>query len=239
MRTHLVRLSQWRSFVAFSLLAFLPGSLAADESAGAALLRSSGKALVNQSPAPASIAIFAGDEIETRPDSSAWIEYLGSLVELSPETIVRFERDEIVLDHGSVIVTSLRQLRVRAGCVVATPVAAERTTYFVKDTDNNVTVGAQEKDVKLDSNSTKLKRANQQESSSHEIVHQGEQQSRDEHCGAGDPRTSASKPILNSPYAVGGAGAGIIGGTLCILLCFDDEPVSPSSPSAKSKPRPR
>lgn len=229
---------QWRSFVSLSLLAVLSVSLSADESAGAALLRISGEVLVNQRAAPVSIAIFVGDEIETRPGSSARIEYPGSLIEISPEAIVRFESGEVVLEHGSVIVTSLRQFRVHAGCVVATPVATERTIYVVKDTDNRVTVFAQKKDVKLDSQSDGIKRATRQESSIHEIVHESEQKSREEHCGAGDPRTSAMSPmripVLNSPYVVGGAAAGVIGGTLCILLCSNDDPVSPWSPSKSS-----
>jgi hypothetical protein len=234
----LAALPQWRCFVSLSLLALLPVSLSADDSAGAALLRSSGSVLVNQSAAPASIAVFAGDEIETRPGSSARIEYSGSSVEISSETLVRFESDEIVLEHGSVMVTSFRQFRVRAGCVVATPVAAEKTVYVVRDTDNRVNVNAQEKDVKLDSHSGNLKRASQKEWSSQEIVHQGEQKSREEHCGAGDLRTSAvgpaSAPILNSPWVVAPASAIVIGGTACILFCFNDDPASPSSPSKSS-----
>jgi hypothetical protein len=231
-----VALSQWRSFMSLFLLALLPVSLSADDSppGSAALLRSGGSVLVNQSAAPASIAIFAGDEIETRPGSSARIEYPGSSVDISPESLIRFESGEIVLDHGSVTVTSFRQFRVRAGCVLATPIAAEKTTYVVKDTDNRVAVYAQEKDVKLDSNSASIKRARQQESSTHEIVHQGEQKSREEHCGAGNLRTSgvtaASGGILNSPGVVATAALMVIGGALCIAFCFNDDPVSPSSP---------
>jgi hypothetical protein len=183
------------------------------------------------------MAIFAGDEIETRPGSSAYIEYLGSMITISPETILSFESGEIVLDHGSVTVTSLRQFRVRAGCVLATPVAAENTTYMATDTDNRVTVRAQQKDVKLESHSGGLKKTSQRELSDHTIVHQGEQKSREEHCGAGNSHTSAMRPadegILNSPYAVG-AGAIIAGVITCWSLCRSDDPASPSSPSKSS-----
>jgi hypothetical protein len=233
-----VALSKLSSFVSLSLLVLLPASVSADDSAAtAALLRTSGSVLVNQSAAPASIAVFAGDAIETRPGSSARIEYTGSSIDISPETVIRFENGEIVLDHGSVTVTSFRQFRVRAGCVLATPVAAEKTTYFVKDTDNRVTVLAREKDVKLESHSGSLKSASQKEGSSQEIVRQGEQKSREEHCGAGDLRPSSVNPaagnILNSPYAVGTATAVVVGLT-CWALCRSDEPASPSSPSNSS-----
>jgi hypothetical protein len=231
--------SQLCTFVSLLLLVLLPVSLSADDSAAtAALLRTSGSVLVNQSAAPASIAVFAGDEIETRPDSSARIEYAGSSIDISPETVIRFESGEIILDHGSVTVTSFQRFRVRAGCVLATPVVTEKTTYFMKDTDNQVTVTAREKDVKLDSHSGSLKRATQKERSSQEIVHQGEQKSRDEHCGSGELRTSAMNPadpgILNSPYAVGTAAIIVVGGVTCVLLCFSDDPASPSSPSNSS-----
>jgi hypothetical protein len=230
--------SQLCSFVSLLLLALLPVSLAADDSAAtAALLRTNGSVLVNQSAAPASIAVFAGDEIETRSDSSAILEYRGSFVEIAPETVVTFETGEIVLDHGSVTVTSFQQFRVRSGCVLATPVALEKTIYLAKDTDNRVTVIAREKDVKLDSHSASLKRASQKEWSSQEIVHQGEQKSREEHCGAGDLRTlpvsPASGSILNSPYAVG-TGAAVVVGLTCWALCRSDEPASPASPSNSS-----
>jgi hypothetical protein len=213
-------------------------SLLADDSPpDRAMLHSSGVVLLNQGSAPSSIAIFAGDEIETRPGSSGYIEYLGSMITISPETILRFESGEIVLDHGSVTVTSFRQFRVRAGCVLATPVAAENTTYVVRDTDNRVTVIAQQKDVKLESHSGSIKKTSQRELSDHTIVHEHEQKSREEHCGAADLRNpavpGATGGILNSPYAVGTA-AIIAGVITCWSLCRSDDPASPSSPSKSS-----
>lgn len=225
--------------MSLSLLTLLPVSLFADDAPpDRAMLYSSGMVLMNQGSAPGSMAIFAGDEVETQPGSSARIEYAGSWVDISPETLVRFESGEIVLEHGSVIVTSFRQFRVRAGCVVATPVAAEKTTYFVQDTDNRVIVNAQEMDVNLDSHSGSIKRASLQKSSTPEIVHQGEQKSREEHCGAGDPRNSAAPAgatggILSSPYAVG-TGFAVVGVITCWALCRSDDPPSPSSPSKSS-----
>lgn len=190
------------------------------------MLHASGVVLVNRNAVPGSIAIFAGDEIETQPHSTARIEYVGSAIDISPESIVRFEIGEIVLEHGSVMVTTFRQLRVRTGCVVATPAVAAKTAYVVKDTDNWVSVFAQQKDVNLDSHSGNLKKTSQRELSDHTVVHEHEQKSREEHCGAG--------ATLNSPYAVGAGAAVVTGGALCILLCFDDDPPSPASPSKSS-----
>jgi ferric-dicitrate binding protein FerR (iron transport regulator) len=164
------------------------------------------------------------------------MEYRGSSVEIDPETIIRLEDGEMILDHGSVTVTSFQQFRVHAGCVTATPVNVEKTVYFVKDTDGRVTVFAQQHDVNLDSRSTNLKRTSQPESSGHTVVHQGEQKSREEHCGGADIQTTAgaTEGIMNSWGAVAAGGAVVVGGTLCILLCFNNAPASPCSPSQSS-----
>jgi len=227
---------RWRNFVSLTLLAILPVSLSADDSAVAVLRSVSGTVLVNQSAAPASIAVFLGDVIETRPDSSARMEYRGSSVEIDPGTIIRLEDNEIILDHGSVTVTSFQQFRVRAGCVFATPVAADKTIYSVKDTDGRVTVFATQHDVTLDSRSVGLKRTAKPDSSGHTVVHEHEQKSREEHCGGADLNTpaGATEGIMNSWEAVAAGGAVVVGGTLCILLCFDNAPASPCSPSKSS-----
>lgn len=227
--------SSWRYFVALTLLTVLPASLSADDLSGGAILRSNGGVLVNKSAAPPSIAVFSRDVIENRSDAVAWIQYDGSSVEISPETIITLGNGEILLDHGIVTVTTVRQFRVHTGCVVATPVTADETVYTMKDTDRRMTVYAQKKDVILDSHSTNLKRASQPQSLGREVVHQKQQQTRDEHCGAGDlPHSAGDKPILDSPSAIGATAPVIVGGTLCILLCFSDKPPSPCSPSGSS-----
>ena len=62
--------------------------------------------IVNKNPAPASIALFSNDLIETSKDSIARIESTGSAAEVGPETIVQFQPGELVLDHGSVSVST-------------------------------------------------------------------------------------------------------------------------------------
>ncbi len=224
-------LSRWRSSVSLTLLVILPVYLFADDSGARAILRSSGGVLVNKSTVPQSVALFPQDEIETQANATARIDYTGSSADISPESVIKVETGEIVLEHGSVIVTTFKQFRVRSGCVLATPVVAEKTVYTVTNTNSRVRVQADTNDVNLDSRSD-LKRANRPESSGHEIVHQSEEKSRDEHCGAGNIRTSpveTAGPILNSPWVVGTASAVIVGGVVCVLVCLDKNPVSPSS----------
>jgi hypothetical protein len=100
----------------------LPVSLAADETA-AAMLRSSGSGvLVNRNPAPTSIALFPNDLIETPKNAVARIEVRGSTADINADTVVQFDGDELVLDHGSLSVSSTQGLRVRVGCLTVTPV---------------------------------------------------------------------------------------------------------------------
>jgi hypothetical protein len=227
-----VYLYQIRTLLAVLLALLLPLSLFADDTS-AAILLSNGGVLRNQNEVPASIALFSGDTIQTQPNATARIALSGATVEISPETVIVFHPDEIVLDHGSILVNTSRQLRVRTGCVLSTPVRAEWTLYNVTDINGKVTVAARKSDVYLDARSRNLQPATQTKSSERTIVHESEQKSREEKCGGADlkqsPLSGASGDFLNSPYAVGAGVAAVIGLT-CWALCRSDNPLSPSMP---------
>jgi len=202
------------------------------------MLRSTGAVLVNKNPALPSAALFLHDLIETQHEAVARIEAAGSTADINPETVIQYEGDELVLEHGSVSVNTSRGLRVRVGCVTVTPVNADWTHYDVTDTNGKVTVSAQKSDVYLESRSSNSQPGNPQQAkqpthSDRAIVHEREQKSREEKCGAADmkqaTRVPALDPILNSPWA---KGAGLVGiGVLtCWALCRGDDPVSPSQP---------
>ena len=203
----------------------------------AAMLRSSGQgAFVNGSPAPASIAIFDGDFIETQKQALARIEKSGSAVNVDPETVLKFQVEEIALDHGSVSVFTGRGLRVRVGCVTVTPVNPSiETTYEVLDRDGKVTVHASKNDIYIDAKSKNPKEAKNPSHSGREIVRESEQKSREETCGGAYIKAngvSGLGPMLNSPWAIG-AGAAAIGGLTVWVLVKDDDPISPSCPTNK------
>jgi len=224
--------------VCLILTAFLPLSLFADEN-GAAILVSNGSVLVNHSQAAASLALFPSDVIETQAGSSARIQLNGSTVDIGAQSVVEFHSDELVLDHGSVLVNTSHKFRVRVGCVLVTPAYEDWTLYDVTDTDGRVTVAAHRKDVYLNSHSphAKLSREGEDEGRSHVTVLEGEQKSRQEKCGAADVRQyPAWDGPLDSPWVIGSGGGAILGMTLCILFCFDGNPVSPSWPNNKKKP---
>jgi hypothetical protein len=216
------------------MIVILPVSLLAQDTA-AAILRSNGiGVLVNKNPAPASTALFSDDLIETQKDAVARLEASGSTADINPETIVQFEGNELVLDHGSLSVNTSRGLRVRVGCLTVTPVNdAEWTHYDVIDLDGKVTVSALKNDVNIDARSSNPQQTKPSARSSRVTVREGEQKSREEKCGAAYMKTPSNiagvGAIMNSPYVQIPA-AGVIVGLTCWALCSSGNPISPSAP---------
>jgi hypothetical protein len=219
--------------VCISMAVILPVSLAADETA-AAILRSSGSGvLVNRNPAPTSIALFPNDLVETPQNAVARIELSGSAADINADTVVQFQGDELVLDHGSVSVSTTRGMRVRVGCLTVTPVnLSQWTQYNVSDVDGKVTVNAAKSDVYIDSRTKKAQEAKNPSRSTRDIVRESEQKSREEKCGAvymrGD-NVPGLGALMNSMWAKIVAG-GAVGAVACLGLCRDDDPASPSKP---------
>jgi hypothetical protein len=208
-------------------------SLLAQDTA-AAILRSNGIGVqVNKYPAPASNALFSGDSIETQKNAVARIEANGSTADLSSETMVHFEGNELVLEHGSLSVNTSRGLRVKVGCLTVTPVNnVEWTHYDVVDVDGKVTISALKSDVYINATSNNPKQAKQSGHSDRIIVREGEQKSREEKCGAAYLKSpiAGRGAFMNSPWAIGAGVAGI-GAALCFgLFCQNDDPVSPTKP---------
>lgn len=208
-------------------------SLPAQDGA-AAILRSNGSVLLNKNPAPNPSALYRDDLIETQKAAGARIEASGSAADLNPETMLQFEVDELVLDHGSLSVNTSRGLRVRIGCVTVTPVnVADWTHYEVTDVDGKISVSASKSDVYIDSRTSNRQQAGTRTRSDRVIVHEGEQKSRGEKCAAGDlkeGRVAGQGAIMNSTWTRSAAGIGI-GVLTCWALCRSDNPLSPSDPS--------
>jgi ferric-dicitrate binding protein FerR (iron transport regulator) len=222
-----------RNFICVFMIAILPASVAADDTA-AAILQGNG-VLLNGRPAPPSAALFPRDTVETQPKMVARIELTGSAIDINPETLIDFEGDEIVLEHGSVSVNTSRTFKVRVGCLVVTPVNPMWTRYDVTDVDGKVTVAALKSDVNIDSRSGNVQLAKRSANAGRVSVHEGEKKSREEKCGAAEvksPTVAARDGVMNSPYAVGAA-LGVVGGLTCWALCRDDDPISPSTPKGR------
>ena len=209
--------------------------MAAQES-GAAMLRSNGVGIfVDGKQAPATTALFPDDYIQTQKASAARIELTGSSVDVGPETILQFEGDELVLDHGQLSVYTSRGLRVRVGCQTVIPVrTAEWTRYDVTDVDGKLHVSALKYDVNINTRSKNFREGQPVKDSDRVTVREGEDETRDDRCGAGyiNPAhtVAGNGAILNSPWAIAPTGIVAVGIT-CWSVCFhNDNPISPSKP---------
>jgi hypothetical protein len=230
---------EWRNLVCGVMMAMVPAAAMAQDSRRA-MLHSEGGTSLNGNPAPNSSAIFPHDLIQTQKSNTAKIDADGSTVTVQPDTLVQFEGDELVLDHGSLQVKTAHVMRVRVNCLTVIPITPDWTQYDVTDVDGKVTVAAYQNDVKIHSHGARVRQSKQSATSpespssgnSDAIVHQSEQKTRDEHCGAAakpSEAIDAKGAILNSVWARG-AGVVAIGVLTCWALCRGDEPVSPSVP---------
>jgi hypothetical protein len=223
-------LPEWRNLVCGAIMLSMP-ALLPGQSTDRALLHGDGGTLRNGAPATSS-AIFPDDVIQTQRGDSATLDAEGSSARLLGETIVQFEADELVLDHGQVEVSTARGLRVRVGCLTVIPLTAERTQFEVMDVDGKVKVIANLRDVKIHDRGAEAKKSRQSESSDG-IVREGHRTTREEKCGvAARPEEviDARGAILNGVPARIAGGAAIIA-IACAVLCHPtDDPVSPSNP---------
>jgi hypothetical protein len=122
--------------------------------------------------------------------------------------------------------------------VIVTPVnGAEWTHYEVADVDGKISVSASKSDVYIDSRTSNRQQVGTRSRSERVIVHEGEQKSRGEKCGAADVKegTAAGQgALMNSLWAKAAAGAGIAV-LMGWVLSRSDDPISPSAPSKKPK----
>ena len=194
------------------------------------MLHSDSGVWLNGNSAPASSAIFPHDVVQTQQDHTAKVDADGSTVTVQAETIVQFEGDEFVLDHGALQVNTSRAMRVRVNCLTVIPVTLAWTRYDVIDVDGKVRVIAYENDVKIHYAGATAGRS-KESALSDVTVHQGEEATREERCGAAARPADvidAKGAILNSTWARVAGGAALA--SLCVLICRGDNPISPAKP---------
>jgi hypothetical protein len=222
-----------RSCLCWAISAILPLSLmgqALPEKPGGAILHTQGGVWVNGYEAHDSSAVFPGDVIETKPDSSANLSLDGSTVLIAPESVSKFQADLLELDHGGVSVVTSKSFKVRVNCILVVPVLNEWTQYVVTDVNRTVQVAARKLDVNVEHERGHGKEAPEpQPSQQRASVHEGEQKSYDESevCGPAARPASALAGISPKWIAAGAAGAGI----LIWLLIHGGNPKTPASPA--------
>ena len=214
--------------VCFALILILPQSLLAIDT-GSAIIHTQGGVWVNGTEVPDSTAIFPGDLLETKPGFAANLSADGSTVLIQPESIVKFQGDLLVLEHGSVSVVTSKAMRVQVNCLTVVPVSTDWTQYEVTDVSGKFLVEARKNDVKINREGGPASKESERASGA--IVHEGEQGTREESqvCGAPPEHATAGNALNPNWIAAGAAGGGIL-----ISLLLHGGPSKP--PISSSKP---
>src|SRR5258706_3286357 len=216
-----------RSVLSIVLAMLLPAQLLAADSASA-MLYSNGTAWVNGSAVPKSAAVFDGDLVQTRPDSSANLNANGSSVMVLADSLVKFQGSAVEVEHGAVRVSTSQGLATRAGEVTVKPAGTSWTEFQVTDVDGQVQIVASKGDLTV------------QDQQGTTTVQQGQQTTRDDTSnpekkkkkrrkGAG-AATAAGGGIMSSSYPVYG-GVPLLGGITNRVLLQDDDPFNPHCPT--------
>jgi len=216
-----------RSALSIVLAMFLPIHLLAADSASA-MLYSNGTAWVNGGAVPKSAALFDGDLVQTRPDSSAHFSSNGSSVMVLADSLVKYQGSTVEIEHGAVRVSTAHGLSTQAGEVTVKPAGNAWTEFQVTDVDGQVQIVASKGDLTV------------QDQSGTSTVQEGQQTTRDDTAnpekkkkrkkrGSG-AATAAGGGILSSTAALY-TGIAIVGGVTTWVLLQGDDPLSPACPT--------
>ena len=219
-----------RSALSLILAMVVPGQLmAADAASG--MLYTNGSTWVNGSAVPKSMAVFAGDLVQTRPDSSANISARGSTVMVLADSLVKFDVAAVELEHGAVRVTTAQGMAAQAGEVTVKPAGNGWTEFHVQDVDGTVHIAANKGDLLVqDSQGTTTVQEGQQ--TTRDDTSSPEQKKKRKKRGGAGAATAAQGGILSSAKAVY-IGLGIVGGVTTWVLLQGDDPLSPTCPGSR------
>jgi hypothetical protein len=220
-------LTALRAGLSIVLAMLLPGQLLAADSASA-MLYANGTAWVNGNTVPKSAAVFAGDLVQTRPDSSAHLSASGSSVMVLADSLVKFEGPAVEIEHGAVRVSTAQGLATRAGEVTVKPAGSSWTEFQVTDVDGKVQIVATKGDLTIqDQQGTTTIQEGQQ--TTRDDTSNPEQKKRKKRRGTG-AATAAGGGILSSSAAIY-TGLAIVGGITTWVLIQGDDPLSPACPN--------
>lgn len=220
-------LSAFRSAMCLLLAVVFPTQVTFAEERASAMLYTSGAAWVNGSEVPKSAAVFSGDMLQTRTDTTASIQSNGSNVMVMADSLVKFEGPAVEIEHGSVRVTTSRGMAAQAGDVTVKPVNDSWTEFQVTDVDGRVQIAANKGDVTV------------QDDKGTTTVTQGQQTTVDDtdtekkkkkHRRGAGAATAAGGGIMSSPPVVYG-GLAAVGGAAIWIWTRSGSPVSPDCPT--------
>jgi len=220
--------SAFRSALCCLLVIVFPAQVMLAGDTPAAMLYTNGAAWLNGSEVPKSAAVFTGDLLQTRPDSTANIQANGSSVMVLADSLVKFDGPAVELEHGGVRVTTSRGLAARAGDVTIKPASDSWTEFQVTDVDGQVQIAANKGDLTV------------QDDKGTTTVTQGQQTTRDDtsntekkkkkHRRQAGAATAAKGGIMSSTPAVI-VGLGAVAGVGIWVGTRSGNPVSPDCPS--------
>jgi hypothetical protein len=223
--------SAHRTVLSCLLAILIPMRLLAADSASA-MLYTSGQAWLNGSAVPKSAAVFTGDLVQTRSDSTANINAPGSSVMVGSDSLVKFEGPAVEIEHGTVRVATSRGLATTAGEVTVKPTGNNWTEFRVTDVDGQVQIAANKGDLTI------------QDQQGTTTLAQGQQTTRDDSSDSEKKKKHRKRGTGAEPAARGGimssteaiiAGSAIVGGVTAWVLLQSDEPMSPSCRSNPCK----
>ncbi len=220
--------SSWLRCVLSCLLALLvPVQLVAADTASA-MLYTNGSTWINGGTVPKSAALFAGDMVQTRADSTARINAVGSSVMVLADSLVKFQGPGVEIEHGAVTVATSHDWSTKAGELTIKPAAGNAWTEFqVADVDGRVQIVASKGDLTIQDDQGTTTLSQGQQTTRDDTSNPEKKKRRKRGAGA---QTAARGGIMDSTGAVL-VGVGIVGGVTAWVLLQDEEPMSPSCPN--------
>ena len=219
-----------RSVVCCMLLFLFPAQMMFAGETASAILYTNGSAWINGSEVPKSAAVFAGDMLQTRPDSTASIQSNGSNVMLLADSLVKFEGPAVEIEHGAVRVTTSRGLEAHAGDVTVKPAIGNTWTEFqVKDVDGRVEIAANKGDVTVQDSQGTTTTVTQGQQTTKDDTTDTEKKKKRRRRKAGAATAAGGGIMSSAPVVYGGVAA--LGGAAIWIWTRPSEPVSPSCPT--------
>jgi len=219
-----------RKLTSVLLLFVFPAALfAADkQETSSALVHAHGKVELNGAESPSTIALFAGDWVQTQPDSVANIVAEGSSVLVMPNAAVKYQGTVVELGHGDVVISTTRGLATRADDVTIRPAAQKESKYEIAENDSTVVIAARKGDLTVT------------EGDQTSTVQEGEQSTHSRRKRGGAVPAASGAPISGKTAGIiaGAAGAAAVG---AVLATTGDKncppPLSPDKPGNGNGPK--
>jgi hypothetical protein len=211
------------------LFVFPAALLAADKpETSSALVHAHGKVELNGAESPSTIALFAGDWVQTQPDSVANIVAEGSSVLVMPNAAVKYQGTVVELGHGDVVISTTRGLATRADDVTIRPAAQKESKYEIAENDSTLVIAARKGDLTVT------------EGDQTSTVQEGEQSTHSRRKRGGAVPAASGAPISGKTVGIiaGAAGAAAVGAVLATTGDKHCPPqLSPDTPGNGNGPK--